>query len=41
MTALLHILMQIMFVLGQGHVGVTPVCVIVVFHVINCITFLT
>ena len=35
MTTLLpvHILIQIMYVPGQGHVGVTHVCVIVVLHV--------
>ena len=33
MTTLLHISIQIMNVPGQGHVGVTPVCVIVVLHV--------
>ena len=33
MTTLLQILIQIMYVPGQGHVGVTPVCVIGVLHV--------
>ena len=33
MTTFLHISKQIMYVLGQGHVGVTFVCVIVVLHV--------
>ena len=33
MTTVLQILIQIMYVPGQGHVGVTPVCVIVVLHV--------
>ena len=33
MTTLLQISIQIMYVPGQGHVGVTPVCVIVVLEV--------
>ena len=33
MTTLFQILIQIMYVTDQGHVGVTPVCVIVVLHV--------
>ena len=33
MTTLLQISIQIMYLPGQGHVGVTPVCVIVVLHV--------
>ena len=33
MTTLLQISIQIMYVPGQGHVCVTPVCVIVVLHV--------
>ena len=33
MTTLIQISIQIMYVPGQGHVGVTPVCVIVVLHV--------
>ena len=33
MTTLLQISIQIMYVPGLGHVGVIPVCVIVVLHV--------
>ena len=33
MTTLLQISIRIMYVPGQGHVGVTHVCVIVVLHV--------
>ena len=33
MTTVLQISKQIMYVHGKGHVGVTLVCVIVVFHV--------
>ena len=33
MTTLLQILIRLMYVPGEGYVGVTPVCVIVVIHV--------
>ena len=41
MTTLLHILIDIMYVPGQGHVGVTPVCVIVVLHFKTLLLFFT
>ena len=39
MATLLQILIQVMYVPGQGHLGVTPVCVIVVLHVETLLLF--
>ena len=41
MPNLLQILIQIMYVPGQGHVGHNPVCVIVVPHVKSLLLFIT